>query len=161
MNTKPYNRPVATAYAAEWAFKRNPRYLDFEHLGGDCTNYTSQCIYAGSGVMNPTKTMGWYYYSAYDRAPSWTGVQYLYNFMVNNKGLGPFAIETTRDQVEPGDFLQLGTTYGHFYHSPFIVGVDQNEIYVAAHSDDAYMRPLSTYDYGQVRYLKIMGVRTN
>ncbi len=159
MYTKPYDRQAALAYAAEWAFKRNPRYLNFDNLGGDCTNYTSQCIYAGSGVMNHTKVLGWYYYSASNRAPAWTGVQYLYNFIVNNKGAGPYAAEVSRDQIEPGDFIQLGNEWGGFYHSPFVVGVDQNDIYVAAHTDDAYMRPLSTYQYARIRFIKILGVR--
>jgi len=159
--TKQYNRTEAAAYAAEWAFKRNPQYLNFDNMGGDCTNFTSQCIYAGSGVMNPVKTFGWYYYSSYDRAPAWTGVQYLYNFLIGNKGIGPFAQETERSQVQPGDIVQLGTTEGSYYHSPFIVAVNGNEIFVAAHSDDAYMRPLSTYSYSSARFLKIEGVRVN
>ncbi|HOA41990.1 MAG TPA: amidase domain-containing protein, partial [Bacillota bacterium] len=46
INTE-YNRNKAIEYAERWAFDRNPRYLDFEKLGGDCTNYVSQCIYAG------------------------------------------------------------------------------------------------------------------
>lgn len=159
MRTVEYNRQAVVTYAKEWAFKRNPAYLDFENLGGDCTNFTSQCVYAGSGVMNPKKVFGWYYYSAANRTPSWTGVPYLYNFLTGNQGVGPFAVKTDQSQVQIGDIVQLGTTAGHFYHSPTIVGVDQNEIYVAAHSDDAYMRPLSTYKYDQARFLHILGVR--
>ena len=32
--------------------------------------------------MNFTPVMGWYYRSSYDRTPSWTGVEYLYHFLV-------------------------------------------------------------------------------
>lgn len=46
----PYNRGKAVAYALEWAMSRNPAYLDFEELGGDCTNFASQCLLAGGGV---------------------------------------------------------------------------------------------------------------
>ena len=56
-----YNRANAVAYAKKWAYGRNPKYYDFSDLGGDCTNFASQCIYAGSGVMNYTPTYGWYY----------------------------------------------------------------------------------------------------
>ena len=80
-----YQREAVLEYAKRWAKGRNPRYLDFEHLGGDCTNFASQCIYAGSGVMNYTPTMGWYYSSGSNRSPSWTGVVYLYNFLTGNK----------------------------------------------------------------------------
>ena len=63
-------------------------------MGGDCTNFASQCIYAGSGVMNYTPTMGWYYSSGSNRSPSWTGVVYLYNFLTGNKSAGPYGVET-------------------------------------------------------------------
>ena len=43
-----YNRAAAVAYAHAWAYRRNPRYYNYEELGGDCTNFASQCLYAGS-----------------------------------------------------------------------------------------------------------------
>ena len=79
-----YNRQKAKEYAKIWAYKRNPRYYNYDSLGGDCTNFISQCIYAGSGVMNYTKTYGWYYNNANDKSPSWTGVDFLYNFFVRS-----------------------------------------------------------------------------
>ena len=79
-----YDRKKALEYAKEWAFKRNPKYLNFENIGGDCTSYVSQCMYAGCKVMNYTPIYGWYYKSSYDRSPSWSGVEFLFNFLVNN-----------------------------------------------------------------------------
>ena len=55
----PYRRDLAVAYAHRWAYGRNPAYFDYEELGGDCTNYASQCLFAGVGVMNYTPTYGW------------------------------------------------------------------------------------------------------
>lgn len=153
-----YRREAVLQYAKQWELKRNPRYLDFERLGGDCTNFASQCIYAGSGIMNYTPVMGWYYKNGYDKSPSWTGVPYLYNFLVTNKSVGPFAVETGVENVEPGDIVQLGTP-NLFYHSPVIVSIEGGRIYVAAHTFDAYMRPLDTYVYDRVRFLHIEGVR--
>ena len=60
-----YDRRAAVLYAHRWAYGRNPAFYDYEHLGGDCTNFASQCIYAGSGVMNFTPTFGWYYIDLY------------------------------------------------------------------------------------------------
>ena len=60
MRIIPYDRQAAASYAKEWAFGRNPKYYNFNNLGGDCTNFASQCIYAGAGVMNFTPTFGWY-----------------------------------------------------------------------------------------------------
>lgn len=159
MRELPYNRDKAVEYARIWAFKRNPAYMDFEKLGGDCTNYASQCIYAGSGVMNPTPVYGWFYYNSSNRSPSWTGVQYLYNFLTGNKGLGPYASVVSASEIQPGDIVQLGTASGYFYHSPVIVRVSDGDIYVGAHTYDAYDRPLASYDYDQARFLHIQGVR--
>jgi hypothetical protein len=48
----------------------------------------------GSRVMNYMPTYGWYYKSANDKSPSWTGVRFLYDFLVRGKGgPGPFAVE--------------------------------------------------------------------
>lgn len=154
-----YNRDAAIAYARKWALSRNPAYYDFERLGGDCTNFTSQCIHAGARTMNFTPTFGWYYRSSYDRSPSWTGVDYLYNFLVNNQSVGPYAHVVSQTDVVPGDIVQLGTESGNFYHSPFIIAVTPT-ILVAAHTFDALDRPLSSYTYDVARFLHIDGVRT-
>lgn len=159
MREIPYNRFAAVAYARAWATSRNPAYYNFEEIGGDCTNFASQCIYAGARVMNYTPTFGWYYRSSYDRSPSWSGVEYLYNFLVNNRSVGPFAHEISAAKAQPGDIVQLGTADGHFYHSPVITSVSP-EILVAAHTYDALDRPLSTYVYDRARFLHIDGVRT-
>ena len=159
MRELPYNRTAAVNYARRWALSRNPAYYDFEKIGGDCTNFASQCLYAGAGVMNYTRVMGWYYNSSYDRTPSWSGVEYLYNFLVSNKGLGPYARVVSVGEALPGDIVQLGTASGNFYHSPLITTVTP-AILVAAHSYDVLDRPLSSYTYDQVRFLHIEGVRT-
>ena len=153
-----YNRQAAVSYARRWALDRNPAFYDFDRIGGDCTNFTSQSIHAGSKIMNYTPVMGWYYRSSYDRSPSWTGVGYLYNFLINNKSVGPFAHVVSQNEAEPGDIVQLGTYAGHFYHSPVITAVTP-QILVTAHSDDALDRPLSSYVYEQARFLHIDGVR--
>ena len=108
-----YNRENAVKYAKKWANGRNPLFYNFTGIGGDCTNFVSQCIYAGSCKMNYTPTFGWYYASPNNRAPAWSGVPYLYNFIVNNAGAGPFAAETGADGLLPGDFVQLGRASGH------------------------------------------------
>ena len=63
----PYNRQAAVQYAHRWAYGRNPRFYDYQGLGGDCTNFASQCLYAGTGIMNFTPVYGWYYRSANER----------------------------------------------------------------------------------------------
>lgn len=162
-----YNRAAAVQYAHTWAYRRNPAYYDFEKLGGDCTNFTSQCIYAGAGVMNRTPTFGWYYVDSNNRSPSWTGVPFLYTFMTNNRGRGPFAVQVAMADAVPGDFLQFGHADGRYFHSPFIVSVGspatKETILVAAHTFDRDYYPLSAYDgkYALIRFIHILGVRTS
>ena len=155
---KEYNRQKAKEYAKEWAFSRNPKYYAFDNLGGDCTNFISQCIFAGSGIMNYTPTTGWYYINSNKRSPSWTGVEYLYNFLVNNTGVGPFAKEISPIQSEIGDIIQLGNSQ-KFYHSLIIVEKNESGIYIAAHNFNAYLRNIDTYNYERIRFLHIEGVR--
>ncbi len=159
MRQIPFNRVAAVAYARRWAMARNPSYYDFKKIGGDCTNFASQCIFAGARVMNYTGVLGWYYRSSNDRTASWSGVEYLYKFLVNNRSVGPYAREVSQEEVMPGDMVQLGTYGGHFYHSPVIVST-KPQILVAAHTFDALDRPLSTYIYDKARFLHIEGVRT-
>ncbi len=154
-----YDRAAALAYAKKWAYGRNPAYYDFSRIGGDCTNFASQCLFAGAGVMNYTPVFGWFYRSAEDRTASWTGVEYLYNFLTTNTEEGPYAEVVPLEKLEIGDLVQLGRATGDFYHTPVVVGFKNGEILVAAHSYDAYNRLLSSYNAAQTRGLHILGVR--
>ncbi len=154
-----YDRKAALEYAKKWAFERNPKYFNFENIGGDCTSYISQCLFAGCNVMNYTPIYGWYYKNSYDRAPAWSGVEFLYNFLINNKSVGPFGIDTDLEYIEPADIIQLGSNDNNFYHNLFINKIYENEIFVSSHSMDSYMRPLESYNYDKLRFIHIIAAR--
>jgi hypothetical protein len=158
---KPYLRERAVAYAKKYAFGQNPIFGNFRGIGGNCTNFVSQCIYAGSCVMNYTPTFGWYYVTLDDRSPSWTGVEYFYNFMTGNTDVGPFGTDVSADELEIGDVIQLGNNTDGFYHTLLVVGFEGEDPLVAAQTDDAFARPLSTYSYDFSRFIKILGVRVD
>lgn len=155
-----YDRDAAVLYAHEWAYKRNPDYYDFSDLGGDCTNFASQVLFAGYKEMNYKPVLGWFYKNLNSRAPSWTGVNELYDFLINNQGAGPKAVKTDISNVEPGDLIQLDFDGdGRFDHTPVIVDVGDNTpqtLLVAAHTNDSDYRPLSTYNYKNIRFLHII-----
>jgi hypothetical protein len=163
----PYRRDRALEYARRWALSRNPLFFDFTGRGGDCTSFVSQCLFAGCGVMNDTPTYGWFYVSAADRAPAWSGVKELYDFLIGipefrdaNGGEGPYATDAAVSQkIEIGDVIQLQNEAGDFYHTLFISGFTDNDVLVCAHTDDALDRPLSTYRYAGIRVLHIEGAR--
>ena len=154
-----YRRDRAVAYARRWALARNPLFENYTGIGGDCTNFVSQAIYAGGCVMNYTPTFGWYYISSTDRAPAWTGVEFFYNFMTSNVEIGPYAREVGEGELELGDVIQLGDESGDFYHALVVVGSSEEGYLIAAHSNDALDRPLSSYTYYRARYLHIEGIR--
>ena len=161
----PYNRMRAVDYAKKWALSRNPLFFDFTEIGGNCTNFVSQCIFAGAPVMNYTKTFGWYYVDPSDRAPAWSGVDELYDFLTgkpdfiaNNGGYGPYATDArAAGRVDLGDVIQLARDDGTFYHSLIITGFTDNDILVSAQSNDVLDRPLSEYSYASLRALHIEG----
>lgn len=155
---KGYNRENAVKYARKYALIRNPLFFTFEDIGGNCTNFVSQCVLAGSCVMNFTPTFGWYYLSVNRRSASWTGVDFFYDFLVNNTDVGPFGSEISLKDAEIGDIIQLSNGT-NFYHTLIISEITENEVLVCANSVDSLDRPLSSYDYASYRAIKINGVR--
>lgn len=154
-----YDREKAVAYAFKWAYGFNPDFFNFDDLGGDCTNFASQCLYAGGLPMNYTPTYGWYYIDVNSRAPAWTGVNELYRFLITNTGIGPKAVEVDFSGLEIADLIQIN--FGDdpsFDHTPIVVDVGErtsDTILVAAHSYAANCRPLSSYNYRKIRCLHI------
>ncbi len=107
--------------------------------------------------------VSWYYLDANDKAPAWTGVAYLYNYLTRERAApGPAARETSIAELLPGDIVQLSFDGTRWAHSPVVVAVGEprtpGSILVAAHSYDADDRPLSTYEFALARYLHVFGV---
>lgn len=159
-----YDRYEAWRYARRWAFDRNPKFYDFSNLGGNCTNYVSQVLFAGGCPMNYERWTGWFYQNVDYRAPAWTGVEYLYDFLVNNKGRGPVGRECAIEELEVGDIIQLNfEDDNRFNHTPLVVRIEYpinpDNIFVAANSDDRFDYRLSNYYYTDIRFIHIEGYR--
>lgn len=162
MRGKIYNREDAIVYARKWAFGRNPKYYNFDPVGGDCTSFVSQCLYEGSKVMNYDK-YGWYYKNGNNKSPSWSGVEYLHKFLTQNKGAGPYGEEVSSKFIEKGDIAQLSFDGKTFGHSLLIIetafNYDKNNILIATHTEDAYARRIGSYNFKNIRFIHIKGVR--
>ena len=157
-----YDRSAAVLYAHQWAYGRNPAGYDYENVGGDCSNFASQCVFAGSGVMNFTPDFGWYYIDANQKSPSWTGVPYFWNFMTRQApSVGPVAQPCALEDLQPGDLVQLSFNGQEFQHTPVVVRVTApitlETVLIAAHSYDADNRPLSSYTFQDIRFLHMLG----
>lgn len=154
----PLNYAAGADYAKRWAHGRNPAYYNFDAIGGDCTSFVSQCVYACGAVMNYTADTGWYYLSLSDRAAAWSGVEYFYMFVIRNRSSGPFGEEIPIDRANVGDVIQLGGS-GGFYHSLFVTDLRNGEPLISAHTADALDRPLSYYDVARMRCIRLIGAR--
>lgn len=162
MKEKTYERQKALEYAEKWAYKRNPKYYNFDPVGGDCTSFISQCLYEGSKIMNYNK-YGWYYKNGNDKSPSWSGVEYLHKFLTQNKGVGPYGEEVGIQYIEKGDIAQLSFNGNTFAHSLLMIETDRNHdlnnTLIATHTKDVYGRSIGTYNFRKIRFIHIKGVR--
>ena len=155
-----YKRNLSTQYAHKWAFNRNPAYPDFEEMGGDCTNFVSQCLHAGNIDMS-YQPDPWFCHSLGSRSPSWSSVELFHQLLIGNQSdNGPHAIEVTIDEIEQGDVVQLMSGGSlRFHHTLFVVEAPPiktlETILIACHTYDSDYRPLATYNIRQIRYLHI------
>ena len=163
--TKRYNRERAVEYAQNWALSRNPLFNDYTRIGGNCTNFVSQALLAGSCTMDFSEPFGWFYISDDSRAPAWTGVEFLYRYLVGESGYpdngsrpGPYGREVRAAQTQIGDVVQLSKN-GDFYHTLIITGYEPRDILVSAQSDDSLDRRLTSYNFEGIRFIHIDGVR--
>ena len=163
MKEKIYNRQKVLEYAQKWAYDRNPKYHNFDSVGGDCTSFVSQCIYAGAEVMNYAKQNGWYYINGNNKSPSWTGVEFLHNFLINNKEIGPFGKVVDINNIELGDIAQISFDGIKFAHSLVIIEIENiptlDNILIAAHTFDTLNKQISGYNFKKIRFIHINGVR--
>lgn len=163
MKEMQYNREKAIEYAKKWAFSRNPKYYNFDLVGGDCTNFISQCIYEGCKVMNYMKDRGWYYINGNNKSPSWSGVEFLYNFLVNNKSVGPYGEKVEMDKLQVGDIVQLSFDGEKFAHTLIIVAIDNklslSGIKIASHTLDNFNKRITEYNFQKIRFVHIRGAR--
>ncbi len=162
-NIIPYNRETALSYATKWALSRNPKFYDYSKIGGDCTNFASQVLWAGGANMNYDPVQGWYYIDPNQKSPSWTGVNFLYLFLVSNRTVGPFGIETNPANVKVGDLIQLSYKGGGDFNHTLVITkfeppFNMEHIYVSTHTIDRYnVNLVQTYSWKQIRFIHILG----
>ena len=154
-----YNRQKAIEYAQKWALSSNPDFYHFGGIGGDCTNFISQCLLAGGAKMNFSQPDGWFYINLYNRSASWTSVYYLQKFLLSNMSPGISTHFESLHNLQEGDLIQLRQKPNKdFNHTLIITRIENEKIYICAHSDDAKNRLLSSYDYEELVGIHIVGI---
>ncbi|MBR0156785.1 MAG: amidase domain-containing protein [Clostridia bacterium] len=115
----------------------NSAYVNFNAYGGDCANYTSQCIYAGGMPMvygTAYGTDGWYYRTGTDRSATWTGAVQLRNWMGDNRGVRTAASDSTIYKGSPVFYSGGGNN-----HAVICVGRNSSGTpIIDSHNNDYY-----------------------
>lgn len=168
-----YDREKAYNYAKKYVINKNPKWMDYASIGGNCQNYASQVIYAGGVPMDiiGSPELQWKNYSSEldesnnktGRSSSWTTVPNFYKYAKNNDGFGLCAnVDINPFYAEKGDVGQVG--YDESYrHSVVIIGNIKNEnneivdLLINSNSVNLENYPLSGYVYPYKRIIKIFG----
>jgi hypothetical protein len=141
MNSFIYDRESAVAYANAYWQHYNPQ---FKRFNDDCTNFISQCLYAGGMPIEDTgnRNTGWWYRGIGQRAIwsySWAVAHALYHYLLNRKGV---------KRVSSAKELRLGDVIcydwegdGRWNHNTIVTAFDENgEPLVNAHTRDSQYR---------------------
>ncbi|MBU0511710.1 MAG: RICIN domain-containing protein [Chloroflexi bacterium] len=177
-NNRTYNRGTAHSYIEAWWNGRNPVWGDFSNMGGDCTNYASQIIYAGIIPEDKGGSYQWYWDNMnpprtsppYSRSASWSGVAEQWAYIQGNtNGNGPngpqgqwWTDSNGRTYMQTGDVIQLkySGTWFHTYivHSAKWVN-GRYQIKITSHQTNRYEDDLDAVasSYPTRRYVHILG----
>lgn len=141
-----YDRLAAVKYAEHWWNSYNPKYRKFDV---DCTNYISQCLYAGGAPMRgaPDRGKGWWY-DASSWSFSWAVAHSLRWYLSGStSGLKGKEMESAKDLV-PGDVICYDFEGdGRWNHNTIVVAKDASgEPLVNAHTSNSRNRDWSYED---------------
>lgn len=128
--TNRYRREQAVAYADKWWNKPNSNYEEFE---ANCTNYVSQCLFAGEAPMHYTnrRDSGWWYKGRGQKGKEWWSYSWavsrsLAAFLSKARGSGLSAVEVERaDQLQLGDVIVYDWNGNNsFQHTTIVTAFD-------------------------------------
>jgi hypothetical protein len=144
-----YNREAAVSYALQWWNNANPAYRNFGN--NDCTNFVSQCLYAGGWPMrgwNKWSLSHWFYYSGYYYSNTWTVADDFSKFLTIYSCRGrarSLAYKPWDRYFKIGDIVQIDYNMdGKWDHTMIITKVTANEIYVTYHWASSPFVPLTS-----------------
>lgn len=141
-----YDRQAAVKYAERWWNRYNPAYRNFSV---NCTNFVSQCLFAGGAPMRgaPNRNQGWWY--QHDNwSYSWSVAHSLRWYLSGStQGLQGKEVESVQE-LSPGDVICYDFQGdGRWDHQTIVVTKDaQGMPLVNAHTDHSRHRYWSYED---------------
>jgi hypothetical protein len=120
-----YQRAKAVEYAERWWNDYNPQFKAFDV---DCTNYVSQCMWAGNAPMkySSDRAKGWWYrFDPVNWSFSWSVANALRWYLPNSRS-GLRAVEVfSADQLNEGDIICYDFNGdGRWQHNTIVVTKD-------------------------------------
>ena len=152
-----YNRQAAVDYANTWWDRHNPQFPAFQD---DCTNFISQCLYAGGAPMRgmPNRSQGWWMVGLPERwSYSWSVAPSLRWYLeTSTKGLMATRVYSI-SELELGDVIFYDFTGdGRIDHSTIVTRIEEGIPYVNAHTmnskDRHYAYETSSAYTAQMQY---------
>lgn len=135
-----YNRELAVQYAEEWWNRYN---TNFPVFAVDCTNYVSQCLFAGGAKMHgaPMRERGWWY-TGDNWSFSWSVAHSLYWYLKGSpSGLRAEEMQDAKE-LYPGDIICYDFKgNNHWNHTTIVVHKNSDgSPLVNAHTDNSWHR---------------------
>ncbi|UQZ75721.1 hypothetical protein C2I17_14820 [Niallia circulans] len=163
VNDSDFSPTAAKNYMkSHWNSKKSDRYGYYGGIGGDCTNYVSQVIYAGGKKMTGdfvgfgnTRPTTKYWYSKKNKfdyrfnTTSWIRVNDFYSYWVGTKKHTSYKYTTAKSAskyASTGDVIQFyKNSTGLWYHSVVVYdrNGDNGTVRYSAHSDGYLNKSLS------------------
>jgi hypothetical protein len=151
-----YNYTAMRNYATTYWSSYNSSYRTYDGVGGDCTNFISQIVYAGGWTHvgsypadDRTLPSKWFYGSyTWSTSYSWPAAHNWYQFAMQQSGRTSY-LDNVWKMVQT-DILQIDwEANGSIDHSMFVTtrsgsGTYATELYMTYHSVDTLDKPLSS-----------------
>ncbi|MED0678198.1 amidase domain-containing protein [Aneurinibacillus thermoaerophilus] len=145
-----YDRLQAVRYAEAWWDGYNPQ---FRHFDVDCTNFISQCLYAGGIPMRYTgnKATGWWYRGGNSPSAQWShswAVAHSFRWYLEKGGHIKTEVKTSAGELSLGDVICYDFDGdGRWQHSTIVVAKDsQGMPLVNAHTTNSRHRYWDYHD---------------
>lgn len=140
----PYDRAKVKVYADRWWDHPNPEFI---HFDVDCTNYVSQCLFAGNAPMNYTgnRASGWWYQGQSKQEQwsySWSVSHSLQWLLASSKAGLRAELVSSADQLTIGDVIIYDwDNNGKYQHSVIVAAMDASGMpLVNAHTSNSRHR---------------------
>lgn len=147
-----YSRNAAVNYALTYGANPNPAYRyfkEYQMLGGDCTNFISQCLHAGGAPFDYNFKIQWWYNSSSSWSYAWTIAHSLYwylreKYRLNSPGLKGQEVSDI-SLLQLGDLIMYESYRGVIYHSAIITSFVNSAPRITQHTPElvniSYIKP--------------------